>query len=155
MNNKVRSYITFTRSERAGIVVLLGLILLLGGARLTMRYFVHPDYDSVSERRLQADWEQYKRENKTDRGSGDTSAASPDFWDDKSEYTLNRVNINTADSEMLENLRGIGPVAAGEIVKYRQQNGPFTSVAKILEAHRINYADFKLLEPHLCISDSL
>ncbi len=39
------------------------------------------------------------------------------------------VNINTADSEVLvDELVGIGPQKAMEIIRYRQQNGPFTQI---------------------------
>lgn len=35
------------------------------------------------------------------------------------------VNINTADSNELQTLPGIGPVLAQRIVAYREENGPF------------------------------
>ncbi|MDQ5911463.1 MAG: competence protein ComEA, partial [Pseudomonadota bacterium] len=39
------------------------------------------------------------------------------------------ININTATAEQLEKgLTGIGPSKAAAIVKYREANGPFTSV---------------------------
>ncbi len=39
------------------------------------------------------------------------------------------ININTATAEQLEKgLTGIGPTKAAAIVKYREANGPFTSV---------------------------
>jgi comEA protein len=37
-----------------------------------------------------------------------------------------RLNINTASTEELESLPGIGPVMATRIVEYREQHGPFT-----------------------------
>ena len=38
-----------------------------------------------------------------------------------------KVNINTADAKNLQNLKGIGTKRAQDIVKYREQNGPFKS----------------------------
>ena len=38
------------------------------------------------------------------------------------------VNINTADQTQLETLPGIGPVTAGAILKWRTDNGSFSSV---------------------------
>lgn len=42
-----------------------------------------------------------------------------------------KVNVNTATSEELCTLPGIGPVLAQSIINYRQQNGPFTCVESI------------------------
>ena len=41
------------------------------------------------------------------------------------------VNINTATAEQLEVLPGIGPSKAEAIVKDRETNGPFSSVADL------------------------
>lgn len=47
------------------------------------------------------------------------------------------VNVNTATPEELETLPGIGPVLAGSIVQYREENGPFTSVDQLIEVSGI------------------
>jgi len=41
---------------------------------------------------------------------------------------LAAVNINTASSQELAGLNGIGPSKAQAIVEYREKNGPFKSV---------------------------
>ena len=41
---------------------------------------------------------------------------------------LGAVNINNANQEELESLKGIGPVRAKAIITYRTQNGPFGSI---------------------------
>jgi competence protein ComEA len=48
-------------------------------------------------------------------GSGAPSAQSP-------------VSLSSASVEQLDTLPGVGPVTARKIVRYREQNGPFTSV---------------------------
>ncbi|WP_291381049.1 ComEA family DNA-binding protein [Demequina sp.] len=42
-----------------------------------------------------------------------------------------RININTAAAAQLEDLPGVGPVLADRIVEYREQHGPFASVAAL------------------------
>ena len=42
------------------------------------------------------------------------------------------VNINRASQEELESLTGIGPVKAASIIAYREANGPFNSVAELM-----------------------
>lgn len=51
-----------------------------------------------------------------------------------------RVNINTADTTLLESLPGIGPSLAERIVAYRQANGPFTTVEDIVQVPGIGPA---------------
>lgn len=47
-----------------------------------------------------------------------------------------RININTANAEALdEALVGIGPSKARAIVAWRQQNGPFRSLAQLEEVN--------------------
>jgi competence protein ComEA len=41
------------------------------------------------------------------------------------------VSLSTASAEQLDTLPGVGPVTAQKIVAYRQEHGPFTSVAEL------------------------
>lgn len=47
------------------------------------------------------------------------------------------VNINTATSEQLQTLPGIGPVLAKRIIAYRREHGPFGSVAELINVSGI------------------
>lgn len=42
-----------------------------------------------------------------------------------------KININTADARALEGLPGVGPALAERIVRYREQNGPFSMVEEL------------------------
>ena len=42
------------------------------------------------------------------------------------------VDINTATSEQLQTLPGIGPVLAQRIIDYREANGPFQSIGELI-----------------------
>ncbi|RLV59321.1 helix-hairpin-helix domain-containing protein [Parashewanella curva] len=44
---------------------------------------------------------------------------------------LKTININTASAEQLQTLKGIGAKKAAAIVKYREKNGKFKSVADL------------------------
>ena len=43
------------------------------------------------------------------------------------------ININTANQAELESLPEIGPHLAGEIIAYREANGPFETVDELLD----------------------
>ena len=51
--------------------------------------------------------------------------------------SLTRVNINTASSEELKSLDGIGDALAGRIMQYRQEHGPFRSPQDIMKVKGI------------------
>jgi len=53
------------------------------------------------------------------------------------------VNINTASTEELEALPGIGEVRAGRIVQSRQQDGPFASADELLERELVPASVFE------------
>lgn len=55
------------------------------------------------------------------------------------------VDINTADAETLALLPGIGPVLAGEILRYRQENGAFETIGDIMKVEGIGQGRFEEL----------
>jgi len=42
------------------------------------------------------------------------------------------VDLNSANQQQLESVKGIGPAKAKAILEYRQKNGPFKTVASIV-----------------------
>lgn len=53
-----------------------------------------------------------------------------------------KVNINTADSALLDTLPGIGPATAQKIIDYRETVGPFQTIEEILNVAGIGEAKF-------------
>ena len=47
------------------------------------------------------------------------------------------VNINTADSQLLQTLPGIGPKTAERIIDYRETTGRFKTIAEIQDVKGI------------------
>jgi len=67
------------------------------------------------------------------------------------DMSLQKVNINTATREELETLPGIGPVLAGRIVEYRQQNGRFMSLEDIKNVSGIGDAKFEQIKDKITL----
>lgn len=61
------------------------------------------------------------------------------------------VNLNTATAEQLDTLPGVGPVTAQEILAWRTDNGPFTSVDELLEVSGIGDATLSDLRPYVYV----
>ena len=54
------------------------------------------------------------------------------FRDSTNKTSDNLININTANSEELQKIPGIGPSTAGKIIDYRNMNGKFSSIEELI-----------------------
>ena len=61
------------------------------------------------------------------------------------------VNINTAGSDELQTLNGIGPKMAERIIEYRQSNGPFKSIEEFQNVRGIGPKTFEKLKSQIRI----
>lgn len=66
--------------------------------------------------------------------------------------SLDLVNINTADSDTLQTLDGIGPAYAGRIIDYREAYGPFQEKADIINVSGIGDATFADIEDDITVT---
>jgi len=64
-----------------------------------------------------------------------------------------KVNINTASESQLTTLPGIGAVIAGNIIKYREDNGPFKSTEEIKNVNRIGEATFNNIKDMITVGE--
>lgn len=65
---------------------------------------------------------------------------SPRVGGDAAFSTSGRIDINSADAQLLQTLRGIGEVKAEAIVRHRRENGEFANVDALLEVNGIGDA---------------
>lgn len=61
------------------------------------------------------------------------------------------INLNTATLEQLEQLPGVGPVTAKDILDFRKKSGPFRSVNDLLAVRRITKARLEKLRPYVTV----
>ncbi len=64
-----------------------------------------------------------------------------------------RIDINRAESWLLEALVGIGEVRAQAIVGYRSEHGPFRTIEDLLEVSGIGPATFERIKDYITVSD--
>ena len=61
------------------------------------------------------------------------------------------VNVNSASSEQLMSLPGIGAAKADAIVKYREEHGPYKQPEDLLQVRGIGEALLQKIRPHISI----
>lgn len=62
-----------------------------------------------------------------------------------------KMNLNTATSEELQTLKGIGPKTAEKIIRYRTENGSFSSIHDITDVKGIGEKTFEKLKNKLFV----
>jgi len=69
------------------------------------------------------------------------------------EQSPQKIDINRAESWLLEALPGIGEVLAQRIVDYRSENGPFRRIEDLLQVSGIGPATFESIKDYITVSD--
>ena len=67
-------------------------------------------------------------------------------------YLTNQVNINVATIEELEALPGVGEATANKIVKYREENGQFSSIEEIKNVNGIGDKKYEDIKELICVN---
>lgn len=83
-------------------------------------------------------------------GAGDASVIIPK---EAPSITLERININTADAEVLSRLSGIGPTKSQTIITDREGNGPFYVIEDIMRVKGIGPATFNAIKDDITVGD--
>ena len=69
------------------------------------------------------------------------------------EQSFQRIDINRAETWLLEALPGIGEVLAQRIVDYRSENGPFRRIEDLLKISGIGDATLEHIKDYIIVSD--
>lgn len=98
------------------------------------------DLTSINLARVLFDGEQIFISNINSAVTPSTSSSSSSSSGSSSSNPAGRININMANAAQLDQLPGIGPVIAGRIVEYRNQNGPFRQLTDLKQVSGIGDA---------------
>jgi comEA protein len=64
------------------------------------------------------------------------------------------INLNTATAAQLQELPGVGPVTAKNIIEFRAKSGPFHRVEDLLAVHGISQNKLAKLRPYVTVASA-
>jgi competence ComEA-like helix-hairpin-helix protein len=165
MKKFFKSYATFNRTERIGLLSLCGVLLILFAIRASMPLWVHERSSAEKDKRLVAAWAAFKGSQtslNTDTLKKQAAKEDPivhvDYeYQDRlyKEHKLpqrNIVDANTVDSAGLAQINGIDATTASLIIAYRNNKGRFTNINQLGEILGVSKASFRILKERLVIA---
>ena len=160
MKSFLKSFLSFSKREKNGVLVLLALIILITGASFFIDYLPQeppPDF-STFKKEIAA----FEAEQKHAGDSLDSIKIKRQLsWKQnkfphkngfkKMEPAL-LVDLNAADSSALTTLNGIGPSFASRIIKYRNRLGGFYTKEQLLEVYGLDTVLYDKIKNHISIN---
>ncbi len=159
MNKKLKSYFSFTRTERIGFISLCLLVVILIAVWASLNFRKHKEIPKENDLHLSAEWEKAKQiQPKDDSTPPDTTSYPEPIKSNKSEVALpviyEQLDINTIDSFTLSRINGISTATAGKIVSFRYTHGPFSNMERLQSIAGISNKELKILYKNLVISNN-
>ncbi|WP_343688826.1 helix-hairpin-helix domain-containing protein [Chitinophaga sp.] len=135
----------FTALERRGIIVLMLLtIISMYTPAIVNHYFPLKTGTDTCFARDIAD---FQAALKKDTPKQHTSKQHITF--SRPRQSVITIDINKADSAAWESLKGIGPVLAARIIRFRDKLGGFYAIAQIRETYGLPDSTFNKIQPYL------
>ena len=144
----LKDYFYFTREERRGVVALLVVIAVLFGVRIYLQWTVDSGQltvnNSTTNSQLFTDVHQHV-------STHDSPKYKPYTKRTEREVML---ELNSADTLQLQELRGIGPGFARRIVKYREKLGGYYAKEQLMEIYGFTEELYGKVAPHITVDAS-
>ncbi len=159
----IKDYFTFNRKEQRGIIVLISLIFLLViGNQVLPSFILQKPFDTRAfekeilnfEKELAvADAAEKAAYQKKYQHSGKYFGTYKyDSLKKFPEREVIVIEINSADTFDLQQLRGIGPGFAKRIVKYREKLGGFVNVSQVREVFGMDEERYNSIKASLTVN---
>ena len=163
-----KAYFFFTKGERRGVITLL----IIASAFLLVRVILANKYEGSSAETVEEPFVSTIYEDSTNRSlNGSLSLSkgsnSPKASYDKREFkrstrttrksdkTDEVVELNSADTTRLKQLRGIGSGYAKMIVAYREKLGGFYKAEQLLEVYKFSDETYQKIKHQLKVDTTL
>lgn len=144
----LKDYFYFTREERRGVVALLVVIAVLFGVRM---FIVGEPNNSVIGEPVNRLIEEPLSVDSPIGRITDSPKYKPYTKRTEREVML---ELNSADTLQLQELRGIGPGFARRIVKYREKLGGYYAKEQLMEIYGFTEELYGKVAPHITVDAS-
>ncbi len=140
----------FTASQKRGALILLAILVGIAGWRWRLVQLEKNRLLPVGE--VSPEWKGKKGKG----GSGDSSVRSTQPYEDYGSQVHNQVyvELNNADTAALKTVKGIGPVFARRIVKYRNLIGGFHRKEELLKVYGIDEERYAGIAPQVWVDEA-
>ncbi len=165
MIKQIKNFLTFSKKEQRGVIVLSAILIMLIITKYSLSFFNHwPDVDFTEfEKEIEVF---YQVRNNWIDSLQQVEKEKPVHYEKKSINSLQRervykpkkqrcIELNAADSADLLPLKGIGPVFASRIIKYRNLLGGYYSYDQLLEVYGMDSDRFMPLISFISIDTNL
>jgi DNA uptake protein ComE-like DNA-binding protein len=162
---QIKNFLTFSKKEQRGVIVLSAILIMLIITKYSLSFFNHwPDVDFTEfETEIEAF---YQVRNNWIDSLQLVEKKKPVYYENISAKSIQRgrgdkptkqrcIELNAADSADLLPLKGIGPVFASRIIKYRNLLGGFYSYDQLLEVYGMDSNRFIPLIGSISIDTNL
>lgn len=171
---KLKELLSYSRREKNGIIVLMVFVILIGSINLALPFLLNkapinieslhidwgelqePHLDSAAKKTFQ-DFEsseyQYSPTSFEKNQEYNKPFETPNYT--KKEVFSGIIEINSADTAQLMQLKGVGGFFAKKIIKYRDRLGGFFSISQIKEIYNFPVELADQIAPQLSFNQSL
>lgn len=175
MKDLIKSYLSFTRRERMGLIALLVLLLVLIIVKASMHLWIKPAIDNAQQQKLLAAWNAYKSESKNNISKNyyktDSNNANmrtdgvihhPDSpkakryntyqQPEQTKGTLFPFDPNTLDSAGFRRL-GLRERTTAILLHWRNKGKVFRHKEELRKVYTLTEEDYQRLEPYIRIKE--
>ena len=157
----VRSFASFSKTERFGVVALAILLAILLAVKLSMKHLSKPHFDTGQELAYRDAYEHFEQaleiENEAAMHKADSAAIADTshlYLDDGIGHKdfPDTLDINTATEKQFKMLKGVGTITARKIVAKRAEQGGFNNIEEFRKTCNLSDKVFQQLQIHLKVS---
>jgi DNA uptake protein ComE-like DNA-binding protein len=172
---KLKELLSYSRREKNGIIVLMVFVILIGSINLALPFLLnkppiqieslHIDWGELQENQVDSSekktspyFDSFEKEyTETSTFGGDPGISKPFETSNyaKKEAFSGVIEINTADTAQLMQLKGVGGYFAKKIIKYRDRLGGFFNISQIKEIYNFPVELADQIAPQLSFNQAL